>query len=178
MFEMICQRPMPLAYNEVCLCFQAMRYRVICVFYALSVLSRPCVSSDAPDGYMYIINVLSSLSVCFQVMSQRVIRIFYAFSIFSILITTVLPTPATTILCEARCETSTPFLIQLKSLWHRMSKRIGKDGMKTWFIIKLYRMSKSIGKTACKRDLLIDFVTHGKCNQELVDLSIWPISQI
>ncbi|KAK3105845.1 hypothetical protein FSP39_007004 [Pinctada imbricata] len=62
-------------------------------------------------------------------MSQRIVRIFYALSIFSILFTSVLPTPATTILCEARCETSTPLLIQLKSLWHRMSKRIGKDDM-------------------------------------------------
>ncbi|KAJ8306807.1 hypothetical protein KUTeg_014891, partial [Tegillarca granosa] len=32
-------------------------------------------------------------------------------------------------LCEARCETATPYLVTLKTLWHRMSKRIGKENM-------------------------------------------------
>ncbi|XP_060068018.1 uncharacterized protein LOC132548214 [Ylistrum balloti] len=32
-------------------------------------------------------------------------------------------------LCEGRCESSTPHLQTLKDMWHKMSKRIGKQDM-------------------------------------------------
>lgn len=67
--------------------------------------------------------------IILQVMCQKSLGVVYAFSIFSVVITSVFPQPATTILCERRCESSTPNLGRLKLLWHRMSKRIGKDGM-------------------------------------------------
>ncbi|XP_022309278.1 uncharacterized protein LOC111115002 isoform X1 [Crassostrea virginica] len=64
-----------------------------------------------------------------KVMCQKSLGLVYAFSIFSLVVTSVFPQPATTILCERRCESSTPNLGRLKLLWHRMSKRIGKDDM-------------------------------------------------
>lgn len=65
----------------------------------------------------------------FQVMRHLAVSTAITVGILLVVSSTVIcvsRSPSAT-LCEARCETATPYLVTLKTLWHRMSKRIGKE---------------------------------------------------
>ncbi|XP_071156730.1 uncharacterized protein [Mytilus edulis] len=62
-------------------------------------------------------------------------------------------------LCEHRCETATPYLITLKLLWHRMSKRIGRQNMTfESFVKSLIAASERYNRLIPLRDNLMSMI--------------------
>ena len=61
------------------------------------------------------------------------------------------PISSSSTLCETRCENAVPNLKRLKTLWHKVSKRVGGDGKLFNFIIDLLKKTS----VNCKLDKLV-----------------------
>lgn len=62
-----------------------------------------------------------------QVMTISKYKTLYTILLLIVILSTGYSDTIQSTLCEARCETATPYLRTLKTLWHRMSKRIGRQ---------------------------------------------------
>lgn len=63
----------------------------------------------------------------FQVMTISKYKTLYTLLIVFVIVSSGNTDSLQSTLCEKRCESATPYLITLKTLWHRMSKRIGRQ---------------------------------------------------
>jgi hypothetical protein len=97
-----------------------------------TLYTRACVSHVYPyfAGGVHIINKWNVFHTCIfilQVMTISKYKTLYTILLIFVIVSTGHSYTIQSTLCEARCETATPYLRTLKALWHRMSKRIGRQ---------------------------------------------------
>ena len=104
----------------------------VSLFFRTHYIQERCVSHVYLyfAGGVHIINKWNVFHTCIfilQVMTISKYKTLYTILLIFVIVSTGHSYTIQSTLCEARCETATPYLRTLKALWHRMSKRIGRQ---------------------------------------------------